>query len=79
MSLTSIFVIAAVRRYMRFLQYTIPKSYIDALATGTQTGPETLTEFVNLWATQWFDLESPAGRYGAVDNIIALVSLQNAT
>ncbi|KAK3290151.1 uncharacterized protein B0H64DRAFT_453110 [Chaetomium fimeti] len=71
----NIFIIAAVRRYMRFLQFTIPKSYINALTT--QTEPEMLTDFVNVWATPWFDLEGPGGRRGAVDNIVALVSRQS--
>jgi hypothetical protein len=60
---------------MRFLQFTIPESYIDALTT--QAASEKLSGFVDVWATRWFDLKSPGGRYGAADNIVALVSRQS--
>jgi hypothetical protein len=68
MSPASVFIIAAVRRYMCFLQFKIPMSYIAALAA-----QEKLTDFVELWATPWFDLQSPGGRGSAVDNLVALI------
>jgi hypothetical protein len=43
-------------------------SYIAALAA-----QEKLTDFVELWATPWFDLQSPGGRGSAVDNLVALI------
>jgi hypothetical protein len=43
-------------------------SYIAALAA-----QEKLTDFVELWETPWFDLQSPGGWGSAVDNLVALV------
>ncbi len=58
---------------MRILQFKISDSYLAALTTQNQD----LTDFVELYATPWFDLQSPGGRYGAVDNIVALVGGQS--
>ena len=72
MSPVSVFVIAAVRRYMCLFQFKISASYIAALTT-----QEKLTDFVELWATPWFDLQSPGGRCSVVDNLAALVGRQS--
>lgn len=69
----SVFVIAAVRRYMRLLQFKISESYIAALTTQNQD----MADFIELWATPWFDLKSRGGRCKAVDNIVALVRRQS--
>jgi hypothetical protein len=68
MTAVSIFVIAAVRRYICILQFKISESYIAALTT-----QEELTDFMELWVTPWFDLQSPGGRCSVVDNLAALV------
>jgi hypothetical protein len=68
-------VIVAVRRYLRFLEFSIPDSYIAALTTSGQG----LVDYVELWATPWFDLKSPGGRCNTVDNIVALVRRQPAS
>ncbi len=71
----SVFVIAAVRRYMRFLQFKISDSYIAALTTVDESEEE-MADILELWATEWFDLQSPGGRRAAVHNIVALVARQ---
>jgi hypothetical protein len=71
-TLVSVFVIAAVRRYMRFFQFRISDAYIAALTAKHQK----LTEFVEVWATPWFDLKNQSGRRNAADNVVALVRRQ---
>jgi hypothetical protein len=58
---------------MRFLQFKISKSYIEALVAEDQ---EMDNDFVELWATEWFDLKSQGGRCNAVDHIVALIRRQ---
>lgn len=70
LNLISIIVIAAVRSHMRFLQFTIPGSYIDALLV-----PQKMDAFIELWATPWFDLNSPVGR-PSVDEMRLITSLR---
>ncbi|KAK3303824.1 uncharacterized protein B0T15DRAFT_285460 [Chaetomium strumarium] len=67
----SVFVIAAARRYMRFLQFTVPESYVTSLETSEQ-----MKYLIELRATPWFDLRSPSGRKNAIGNIVALVRRQ---
>ncbi|KAH6840614.1 hypothetical protein B0I37DRAFT_408352 [Chaetomium sp. MPI-CAGE-AT-0009] len=70
----NVFVIAAARRYMRFLQFKISDAYVEELVAGD--GGRGMTNFVELWATPWFDLKSAAGRGNAVDNLVALIFRQ---
>jgi hypothetical protein len=69
--LASVFVIAAVRQYMRFLQFKISDEYLASLAAEDE-----MTEFIELWATQWYDLHNRGERQSAVENIVALVARQ---
>ncbi|KAK3352639.1 hypothetical protein B0T25DRAFT_580523 [Lasiosphaeria hispida] len=66
-----VFIIAAVRQYMRFLQFGICDSYLASL-----TSEDEMTDFMDAWATQWFDLQNPGQRRSAVENIVALVARQ---
>lgn len=66
-----VFVIAAVRQYMRFLQFGISDSYLASLVSEDE-----MTDFMDVWATQWFDLQNPGQRRSAVENIVALVARQ---
>lgn len=69
--LPRVFVIAAVRQYMRFLQFGISDSYLASLVSEDE-----MTDFMDVWATQWFDLQNPGQRRSAVENIVALVARQ---
>jgi hypothetical protein len=35
-----------------------------------------MTDFMDVWATQWFDLQNPGQRRSAAENIVALVARQ---
>lgn len=56
---------------MRFLQFKIPDAYVAELLA--DEGERDMTEFVELWATPWFDLKSETGRGNAADNIMGLI------
>lgn len=68
----SIIVIAVVRRYMRFLEFRISGAYVDEL-----TSHGAMTEFINLYVSPLFNLRSPGGRRGVVDNIVAIITREN--
>jgi hypothetical protein len=63
----SVFVIAAARRYIRFFQFKITDSYVEALLQGGD--PPGMLE---VWSTSWFDLADEGGRRQAMDHVIAL-------
>lgn len=67
-------VIVSARQYMRFLQFKISDAYVAELLA--EEGERDMTEFVELWATPWFDLKSDTGRGNAVDNIVGLIVRQ---
>jgi hypothetical protein len=71
----SVFVIAAVREYMRFLQFKISDSFI-ASVTSVNDGEGEMDDVLELWATEWFNLRGAGGRRAAVHNIVALVARQ---
>jgi hypothetical protein len=52
---------------MRFFQFTIPDAYIETLLS-----QRAIADFIDVWGTPWFDLNSPSGRRNAVDNLTAL-------
>ena len=60
---------------MRFLQFKISDLYITALTTVDESEEE-MDDILELWATGWFDLQSPGGRCAAAHNIVALVARQ---
>ena len=59
---------------MRFLQFKISDAYVAELVA--EEGERDMTEFVELWATPWFNLKSKTGCGNAVDNIVALIVRQ---
>jgi len=36
-----------------------------------------MTDFLDVWATQWFNLQNPGQRRSAVENIVALIGKQS--
>lgn len=56
---------------MRFLEFGISNSYLASLASEDE-----MTDFMDVWATQWFDLQIPGQRRSAVENIVPLVARQ---
>ena len=60
---------------MRFFQFKISDSYIAALTT-VNDSEEEMDDVLELWATEWCNLQGSGGRRAAVHNIVALVARQ---
>ncbi|KAI8171960.1 hypothetical protein K4K54_001887 [Colletotrichum sp. SAR 10_86] len=68
-----IFIIAAARYYMRFLEVHITQDYVDQLEV-SEDHQKAAAEFIEVNATKWFDLRSERPRNHAVINIAGIVS-----
>ncbi|KAH0422475.1 hypothetical protein CcaCcLH18_12783 [Colletotrichum camelliae] len=69
----TIFIIAAARYYMRFLEVHITQDYVDQLEV-SEDHQKAAAEFIKVNSTKWFDLRSERPRNHAVINIAGIVS-----
>ncbi|KDN63476.1 hypothetical protein CSUB01_08558 [Colletotrichum sublineola] len=71
----SIFIIAAARQYMMFLQVDISDDYKTELINRARRHDAKFNEFIKVSATQWFDLADPHHRRRTIEQLTLIVSL----